>query len=168
MRVTAAAIRKLNPCKDRIENFEKMYPEYDGSMYEFLQLENISYSDKIWVAVMMLSKNQLVVWSIACAESVKHIYESRHPNNKSLSILLDYMKTIPDFSNLTKLQKAKLAVYRKAAFDASVHVDDAADAAYTAYTVTYAAYTTAAAYASYSGEEQQDLNLLFLASLLED
>ncbi len=126
MKITVDTIAKLNPCESRFGNFKENYPNFEGTLTDFISLDKITYDDKVWVAIRLLSKNQLVEWSVACAESVKHIFESRYPENKSVSNLLDYMKTIEDYERLTAGQHQELLDLRR----------DAADAAYAA---TYAA-----------------------------
>ena len=194
MKITIGMIEKLNPCEPRFDNFKNHYPSYEGDFRDFLALENITYEDKVWVASKLLNKNQLVHWSIFCAESVKHIFENKYPDNKCLTVLLDYLKNIPDFNNLSAEVKKKIwelrrpaadaadAAYAAAAYaaadaDADADAAAAADAAYAAADAAYAAaYAVDAAYAAayaanaaYAArEEQRNLNLLFLASLIEE
>lgn len=151
MLITVDLIKSKNPCKSRFDNFLNHYPNFEGDLVTFLSLENITYSDKVWVACRILSKNQLVKWSIMCAESVRHIYENKYPDSKVLSDLFDYLNSISDFNNLTEDQKIKIRELRKAA----AYAADAAAA--------YAAYAADAA-----REEQNNLNLLLLCSLEEE
>ena len=226
MKITIAKVKALNPCGDRFYNFVKSNPGFNGTLAQFLSLDTINQRDKIWVVSRLITKNQAQQWSIACAESVKHIFENKFPKNMALSNLFNYMKSGIDFDNLSEEEKAKLiklrddvyAIYAayyavdaayyavKAAYYAVKAADDAnyvvyaADAAYyaakaayyatvaadtahyaVAYAVAYVAYAVAyAAYADAAGvdahaavdayaaayAEQQNLNLLFLTSLL--
>jgi hypothetical protein len=190
MRITKKLIEKMNPCKNRFENFTSNYPDYDDELSNFLALENITYSDKVWVCTRLLTRNQLVHWSIMCAESVKQIFEARYPENKAVSNLLTFMKGVEDFENMTGPQRDELSRLRGAAYAAyaadaaaayaayaayaaAAYAADAADAAYAAYAAAaYAADAAdadaAAAYAAYAAakEEQRNLNLLYLASFL--
>jgi len=194
MKLTIGMIADLKPCESRFNNFKEHYPDYEGDFRDFLALENITYEDKVWVATRVLTKNQLVPWSIFCAESVKHIFENKYPDNKCLTVLLDYLKNIPDFNNLSAEVKEKIWKLRKPAYDAATAATAAAhaatataayaadtaayaavDAAYAATAATAAAHAAAyaavdAAYANAvdAREEQQNLNLLFLASLIEE
>ena len=198
-------IAKLNPCESRFNNFKKHYPNYEGDFRDFLSLENITYNDKVWVASRILNRNQLVHWSIFCAESVKPIFENKYPDNKCLTILLDYLKSIPDFNNLSAEVKKKIWELQRPAYAAAYAAAEAYAAApdayaayaaveayaaaqiqsaavydaYAAAAATYAANAAAfdaadafdaacAAAADAAREEQQNLNLLFLASLIED
>jgi hypothetical protein len=176
MKLNTEMITKLNPCASRFDNFKQHNPEFDSTMVEFLKLDNITYDDKIWVATKLLTKNQLVNWSILCAESVKYLFESKYPNDKCLTELFNYLKSGLDFENLTEVQRTEVirlrsatyATYAASAADATyaaadaaaayAAADAAADAAYAAYAAanaayaaTYAAtYAAAAAYAAYA------------------
>jgi hypothetical protein len=170
MKLNTEMITKLNPCASRFDNFKQHNPEFDSTMVEFLKLDNITYYDKIWVATKLLTKNQLVNWSILCAESVKHIYESKYPNDKSLSELFNYLKSGLDFENLTEVQRTEVirlksatyaaTDYAAAAYVAAYAADAAYAAAYAAAYVTYAyavAYAAdAAAYATYAAANAAD------------
>lgn len=140
-KINAKLIKAMNPCKNRFNNFIKEYPKFNGTFNQFLSLDNITYDDKVWVAVRMLSKNQLVHWSIACAESVQYIYNEKYPKNMVLIELFSYLGKIDDFEKLTETEKTEIIRLR--------------DAAAAAYAADYAA----------AAEEQRNLNLLFLASL---
>ena len=80
MKINASAIEKFNPCKDRFDNFKSQYPDFDGSLYDFIRLENITYQDKVWVITRMFTKQQNVAWSILCVESVLHLLEEKYPS----------------------------------------------------------------------------------------
>ena len=191
MKINVEIISKLNPCESRFTNFKKQYPNFDDSFTEFLKLENITYDDKVWVMVRLLSKNQLVHWSILCAESVLHIFENERPQDKRVSEALTTLKSIPDFENMSDAE-------RKAANSAATNAANAANAATAATAAAYAANAaTAAAYAANSAaayayaansaantaaayaanayaansayadlEEQRNLNLLMLVSVV--
>ena len=183
MKITIAKVQALNPCKDRFDNFANNNPDFNGTLAKFLSLDNISYHDKIWVAARVLTKTQAIQWSIACAESVKHIFENELPKNRAVSNLLNYMKSGLDFDNLREEEKAKLIELKYLAYDtagvsaiaayyaanaananAVYYADNAANAVYyAAKAAANAAYyaVKAAVYA-----EQEDLNLLFLTSIL--
>jgi hypothetical protein len=156
-KLTAKLIKKLNPCKDRFDNFLKEYPNYKGDWYDFLSLDRISYEDKIWVAARLMNKEQLVRWSILCAESVLYIYEAKHPESKEVRNLLEYLNKIESFESLSNEQK-ELILKKRKSVDAS--------AAYDTYAV--AAASAAASVYDYAKEEQRCLNLLYLTSVVID
>lgn len=49
MRITMEMIEEMNPCVDRLNNFKTHYPNFDGSLAEFVVLDKISEWDKVWV-----------------------------------------------------------------------------------------------------------------------
>lgn len=135
-------LKSLNPCADRLDNYLKYYTITEEFNWDtFLDLKDLSYSDKIWVAKRYLTTNQLVHFAILSAQSVQPIFEAGYPNNKSLQNLFSYLKDIPDFTKLTTKQRDEIWALRS----------KVRDAAYAAYAV-YAA----------ARQKQQDLNLTFL------
>src|ERR1022692_4227840 len=134
MRVTVNSLKALNPCKDRFDNnFLIYYPEFNGSFDEFIDLDKISYEDKIWVSRRLLNKNQLVHFGLLCAESVLYIFEEKYPEDKRVRDCIEYLKAIPDFSNLSQEIKDEIRQKRSYAYAA----------AYAAYTADTTADTTA-------------------------
>ena len=75
-------IKALNPCNDRFNNYLKHYSDFSNTLQDFLSLDNITYSDKVWVITKLFTKEQNVAWSIKCAESVLSNFESVYPNDK--------------------------------------------------------------------------------------
>jgi hypothetical protein len=142
--ITNALIASLNPCTDRHNNYLQHYKDKEFSFDDFLDLENISYYDKVWVARIVLNKNQLVHWAILCAQSVLHIFENKQPNDKRPRECLAYLISIEDYSNLTEDQ---IIVIRKIRRDAAAYAYAAAAAAVdaAAYAADYAAAAAAAA-----------------------
>ena len=62
-------IRKLNPCKSRWQNYLSYYRDFSGTFEDFLSLENISDSDKVWVGVRLLPRDLLEFFVVDCAFS---------------------------------------------------------------------------------------------------
>ena len=138
-------LKTFNPCADRWKNFLEYYSEFNGSFDDFVDLDNCSYDDKIWVAKKVLSKNQLVHFGLLCAESVLSIFEDKYLNDTRVGDCLRYLMSIKDFNNITAQEKEKILEHRYAAYAAAyAAVDAAADAA--AYAAADAA--DAAAYAA--------------------
>lgn len=142
MRVNVEIIRKMNPCKNRFDdNFLIYYPNFDSNLEEFLSLDRITYSDKIWVYKKLLNKNQLVHFAtILCAQSILEIYQNKYPNDTRIKDCLNYLTTITDFTDLDNSQREKLLYLRKECLNGD----------------TYAADTTI------DIKTQEDLNLQFL------
>jgi hypothetical protein len=66
-------ILSLNPCKDRKENYLKHYRRFSGTLIEFLDLDKISHTDKIWVLTKnynLLRESQLREFVLICASVV--------------------------------------------------------------------------------------------------
>jgi hypothetical protein len=64
--VNKEIIKSLRPCADRYENYLKYYSDFDGQFEEFLDLENITYQDKIWLAVRLMPRFLVEVFAIDC------------------------------------------------------------------------------------------------------
>lgn len=189
MVINKAKIQLLKPCNDRFGNFNNKYPNWSGPIAEFLDLQDISYNDKIWVCTRLMTTNQLVHWSIFCAESTADIFNKTFPNNNSVNNLLAFLKTIVDFTTMSDANKAILQNLRGKVRNAYADATDtyatdtyaayayaaayataatAANAAYAAATAADATYAAYAAAATAGEEKQRNLNLLFLASLIEE
>jgi hypothetical protein len=79
--IDASKLADLKPCKDRFDNYLEHYSDFNGSINGFLDLEHITYDDKVWVAQRLLTKEQAVEWSCLCAESVLENYEKEYPGD---------------------------------------------------------------------------------------
>ena len=55
MKFNIKILKDLNPCEDGIYNFIEKYPNFDGTLIQALQLEDIPYDDKIWVATRIVN-----------------------------------------------------------------------------------------------------------------
>jgi len=89
MIINKEIIEKLNPCKDRFDNFVNNNPDFDGDLQAFLSLDNITYSDKVWVVTRLFTKEQNVHWSLLCASSVLSNFESVYPDDKRPRLALE-------------------------------------------------------------------------------
>lgn len=49
MKIDTKYILSLNPCRDRLDNYLKHYKDFSGSLIDFLNLDKITWEDKIWV-----------------------------------------------------------------------------------------------------------------------
>jgi len=163
MQINKEVLKSLNPCFDRYEHFLEHHANFSGSLSDFMELPNVNYDDKIWVAEKVLTKNQAVSWAVLCAESVAHIFEEKYPEDKRFSDCIDFLKTVKDFNNLTDTETEEIEKHRdiigdcyatNAAYYAALAARYAAHAA--RYALCVAAYnairaaTNAATYASYA------------------
>lgn len=67
-------IKSLKPCADRYENYLKHYSDFEGYLEDFLDLEHISHSDKIWISVRVMPRFWVECFAIDCAVSANAAY----------------------------------------------------------------------------------------------
>lgn len=72
MKITLNKIKKLEPDEDRLNNFIKHYPNFSGSLKQFIELENISYIDKMFVVTNLFTKEQNMKYLQLCVESMAY------------------------------------------------------------------------------------------------
>ena len=166
MQITVELVKNLRPCADRFNNFTTNYPNYNNKLEDFLSLDKISYSDKFWVSVRLMTEEQKITYALKCAESVLHIYE-KHNNDGLLRKALEAYMLKRTEENRIKLRNIAYAAYTAYAYAAAAYAAYATDAAY-ASAANAAAYAAdaAAAYAD-AKETQEDLNLLFIMEVLK-
>jgi hypothetical protein len=136
IRVNKEIIKSLKPCADRYENYLKYYSDFDGQLEEFLDLEKITYQDKIWLAVRLMPRFLVEVFAIDCA-----------------------VRSAADAA-----ANANSAAYADAAADSAAYANSAAAAADAADSAAYAAAyaSNASAYAAadaaaYAAERQNQI-----------
>ncbi len=180
MRINTEKIKDLGPCKDRLDNYLKHYPDFDGSLEDFIMLKELTYDDKVWVFVRIATLEQNVRWSLLCASKVLSIFEEKCPGDKRPRQALYAVKAwlnSPTKENAYAVSEAT----RDAAYAARAASEAARAAAYAAsdaaYASTYAA--RAAAYATratseaatdaadYARENQEQVNLLMMVDALK-
>jgi len=108
MQINKEFLRSLYPCVDRYKHFLKHNINFNGSFSQFLDLDTISYSDKVWVAGEVLNRNQSINWAILCAESVVPLFENQYSADKRVSNCINFLKTVKDFNNLTSDEKSEI------------------------------------------------------------
>jgi len=92
--INAKYIRTFNPCSERIESFERTHPKFNGTIIEFLSLQDLPYSDKIWVACKVVDYKILQMWSVLCAESVLPNYKKQFPHDNTLEEVFVTIKKV--------------------------------------------------------------------------
>jgi len=165
MKISTEIIKSLNPCLRRFNNYVEHYSDFNGTLEDFVMLENITYLDKIWVITKLFTKEQNVKFAIKCASSVLNIFEERYPKDKRPRQALEAAE---NYLISTDTAAAADAAYDAAYAATYAATYAAADAAYAAaYAATYAAAAAdtvyaAATYAAYANpKSQQELNLIF-------
>ena len=138
----------------------------------FLNLDKITYDDKVWVFTKITTKKQIIKWGILCAESVLHIFEKEYPYDKRPFLALQAAKNYlinPSEENKKTAADAAYAAYADAAYapaadaaaDAAAYAADAACAAAYAADAADAACAAYAAYtaAAFNRSQQEQINL---------
>jgi len=67
LKINTKIIKELNPCQDRLDNWLKYYSDFKGDILDFLELENITALDKVWVSLKLLPRDIVEIFSIDCA-----------------------------------------------------------------------------------------------------
>lgn len=67
--VNTLVLEELKPCEDRYKNWLDHYGGWSGDITEFLKLENITYTDKMWAALRLAPRFVVEVFAIDCALS---------------------------------------------------------------------------------------------------
>ena len=150
MKTTFQKIKDHHFCKD---GWEKLIKHFNPtSLDEEILISNIIESngirDAIWALRAVEDRNRVMLFCADVAESVLHIYEAKHPENKAPREVIEAIRL---FVN-GRISKEDLKIKKKAA-DAAAYAATAHAAAYAAHAAAYAAYaadaaTDAAAYAA--------------------
>ena len=127
---------------------------FNGSIKDFLSLDNITYPDKVWVCTRLMTRNQKFQFAVACATSVIDIFNVKYPTDSRMRDLITFMQQISNIETLSDENREKLFKLRA---DAAVYAADAA-----AYAAVYAA-----AYAADARTQQEELNLIILLEVME-
>ena len=186
MKINKSIIAKLSPCKDRFDNYKKHYKAQSFTVKQFLSLDEITYGDKVWVMMRLMSHKQNVMWALACADSVRELVKPEHKVacDKALEtaeLWLNGKATVEECKVAAAAANTAANAWYAAdaaayAWYAAYAAANAADAAYaaanTAHFAAAAADATAYAadaawYAAYAnGKQQEDLNLLLIIEVL--
>jgi Immunity protein Imm5 len=185
MKINAEIISKFNPCAERFNNFKAQYPEFNSTLEDFILLENITYSDKVWVFTRLATPMQNVKWSFLCASKVLSIFEQKYRRDKRPRLVLESVERFINNptdknKNATYASYASYATYiatyttytaysaTHAAFaaDAAIHT---ACAACAATNITIAAHVAdCAAYATQETDLEKEVNLLMMIEAIEE
>ena len=64
--INTQTIAALNPCNSRFNNWKAHHDSFNGDILEFLELENITPQDKVWVAVRVLPRQLVETFAVDC------------------------------------------------------------------------------------------------------
>ena len=86
-------IKNLEPCIHRWENLIKHYPNWSGSLLEFMELKLISDKDKVWLFNHTKSVNDSIKKEFAfiCAEIAMQYTDKEAIHEFHILNLLDYI-----------------------------------------------------------------------------
>jgi hypothetical protein len=154
--INKTMLESLNPCKDRFDNYLEHYSDFNGSFKDFLDLDKISESDKIWVFLKISSQNQLEFFAWDCAfqaaaydaaAAYAAAYDAAAADAAAYAAAA-YAADAAAYAAAYATYAADAAAYAAAAAayaaDAAAYAADAADAAYAADAAAYAAAAAAA------------------------
>lgn len=133
MKINTKIIEELNPCKDRFDNWKVHYYIFNGSIVKFLKLENITHSDKLWVALRILPKELVEIFAIDCALAAQFSYYAIDASYITSAVSTAYVA----YAHADAYAAAYTTTYAAAAADISADVSAYA-AAYTAAEIAYA------------------------------
>ena len=196
MNISLDVLKKYGACNSGIECFKylktttvhetinKCMDLSDDVVLQWTDDKLDKYKWCNWLLSRILPKDEKIKYAIYSARLVIDIFEKKYPNDnrprKAIEVAELYLEGKVTNEQIRDAAYAADAVAAYAAYAAAdaadaaaayaaayaAHAADAA-AAYAAYAAAYAAHA-AAAYAAYAREEQQNLNLLLLASLIEE
>jgi hypothetical protein len=195
--ITSELIASLEPCKERHQNYLKHYKNKTLSLKEFLQLEHLTYTDKLWVWNRVASKDIACKWALTCALTSLPFFEAKYPNDRRPREALEAMQQLMKDPSLmkncwaaaNKAAEAFIEMGFKREYEAQAAAHSACCAAHTAYTAFHEnttvnntarsqaiAAANAAAEAAYlahkklgiSLEQQEKINLEMLVKLYEE
>jgi hypothetical protein len=124
-------IAKLEPCKDRFDNFVKHYGDREFTVRQFMGLKSITHKDKLWVAFRSMPKDNIRLAAADIAELVLGVYEAKCPDDKSPRLAIEAAR---------RGDKDAAADAADAAANAAYAADAASASAYAAYAAANAAY----------------------------
>jgi len=163
--VTNELIASLNPCRSRYYNYLKYYKNTKFDIIDFLELENITASDKIWVSVRILPSYILEVFIIDCAfcAAAYAAYAANYTGDAAAAAAGDaaYAANYAAYAANYTGDAAGDAT-RAAAGDAAYAATIAATRAAAAGDAAYAATRAAAGDAAYSQEQENQVDALIM------
>ncbi len=77
-----------------MDNFDKLYPNYNAKLSDLLSLDDIPYRDKAWLASRVAPLKTLQQWSVECAEYVLENFEKKFPNDNRVRDCIEVTKKV--------------------------------------------------------------------------
>ena len=115
MIITREFLESFNPCKDRWENYLTHYSDWEGTLLEFMELDKISDTDKIWVFTRKIPELEKIQRKFAVACMLSCLSDSEELTAFQYLIALLYESN--DYESIENLKddeyrSADLAAYR--------------------------------------------------------
>jgi hypothetical protein len=148
MKINTKLLTKMKPCQHRLDNWNKHYSTFNGSISKFLDLKEISHSDKIWVSMRLLPRLEVEIFAIDMAVSAQISAYAAYANAAANAV-----------TYATAAAAAAAAYADAAAYAAAAYADAAAYAA---------AYADAAAYAADVRKKEQESQIEVLKYLFQE
>lgn len=139
MNINTGHIQSLYPCQDRFDNWKEKYPNFNGTLTQFLDLTEITYKDKVWVYFRSIPIDLIARVVADIAETVLHIFEEQYPNDNGPRKAIEAARA----GNIYPIYAS--AVYASAVYDS---LDTSVYSAYSIPTVYASAVYASAASAS--------------------
>ena len=156
MEITREFLESLNPCKDRWENYLKHYSDREGTLLDFMKLDKISDTDKIWVFTRKIPELEKLQRRFAVACML--FCESEKEEITAFQYLVALLYESVDYGSIEHLKdEAYWAAYSAADRAADWAADRAAD--WASYRAAYRA-----AYSAAAGKAQ----VLYIIELLKE
>ena len=169
--INKETIEALKPCKDRFNNYLHHYGDKSFTLDEFIALENITYSDKVWVLSRVANNDTKVVWAIDSAlRAQEYVIATNDYANAATDAAYDAADNAADYAadyaaDIITYYAADIITY----YAADNAADNAADiityyaanaADNTAYAAYYAADAANASDATLSAARHESLEIL--------
>ena len=165
LKINTELIASLKPCSHRFDNWRIHYDNFNGTIIDFLELENITAEDKIWVSVRVLPRELVEVFAIDCAFSA-----SASATASAASAAADTASATASAASAAADTAAAYAASAASAAADTAAADTAAAAAaaaYAAYATYAAADTAAAAYAADTAAAERENQVDALIMLIK-
>ena len=135
-----------------MDNFDKLYPNYNAKLSDLLSLDDIPYSDKAWLASRVAPLKTLQQWSVECAEYALENFEKKFPNDNRVRDCIEVTKKVIN----GELEESAAWSARSAAWSAAESAAESAaksaaeSAAWSARSAAWSAAESAARSAAWS------------------
>ena len=171
MKINKAWLKQFNPCSNRWRNYLKHYPKWEGTLCDFLQLENISIEDKLWVIGRKYKHLEKLQRQFALQCATRAVDDC---NSQEVKDYLSLVILIYESSDLSLLDSKEYRAADSEAYWAArgtAYSEAYSEVYWAAYSEAYwAAYAAAdsAAHAAADSAAERDIQINMAAALAEE